>query len=166
MSLCSLYFSCSEYRSWFQAYSAILIKSALCWVVTRRRVVIVYRSFGTAYVSHVQGSRFRKGKDSWPLKMGPIFCRETSVNNYHMTPRNIPKEHRFEMPIISLKNGDRLLTGGGGGWISSFKWLTLALHFQIFAVCNVPVRWILGEKTVYQTRISLNVLMSHLSSII
>jgi uracil phosphoribosyltransferase len=34
---------------------------------------------------------------SRPLKMGPIRCPETSVNNYHMTPRNIPEEHRCEL---------------------------------------------------------------------
>ena len=32
--------------------------------------------------------------DSWPVKMGPIRCPETSVNNYHTTPRNIPEERR------------------------------------------------------------------------
>jgi hypothetical protein len=26
--------------------------------------------------------------------MGPICCPETSVNNYHTTPRNIPEERR------------------------------------------------------------------------
>jgi hypothetical protein len=29
-----------------------------------------------------------------PVKMGPILCPETSVNNYHATPRNIPEERR------------------------------------------------------------------------
>jgi hypothetical protein len=28
------------------------------------------------------------------LKMGPIRCPETSVNNYHTTPRNIPEERK------------------------------------------------------------------------
>jgi hypothetical protein len=32
--------------------------------------------------------------DSWPVKMGPIRCAETSVNNYRTTPRNIPEERR------------------------------------------------------------------------
>ena len=32
--------------------------------------------------------------DSWPVKMGPIRCPETSVNNYHTTPRNIQEERR------------------------------------------------------------------------
>jgi hypothetical protein len=49
-------------------------RSALCWDITRLLVVIVYRRFGTTY------------SDSWPVKMGPIRCPETSVNNYHTTP--------------------------------------------------------------------------------
>jgi hypothetical protein len=32
--------------------------------------------------------------DSWPVKMGPIRCPKTSVNNYHTTPRNNPEERR------------------------------------------------------------------------
>jgi hypothetical protein len=32
--------------------------------------------------------------DSWPVKMGPIRCPETSVNSYHTTSRNIPEESR------------------------------------------------------------------------
>jgi hypothetical protein len=30
--------------------------------------------------------------DSWPLKMGPICCPETSVRNYQYSLRNNPKE--------------------------------------------------------------------------
>ena len=30
--------------------------------------------------------------DTWPVKMGPIRYPETSVNNHHTTPRNIPEE--------------------------------------------------------------------------
>jgi hypothetical protein len=29
------------------------------------------------------------------MKMGPIRCPETSVNNYHTTPCNYPEDHRF-----------------------------------------------------------------------
>jgi hypothetical protein len=32
--------------------------------------------------------------DSWPVKMRPTRCPETSVNNYNTTPRNIPEERR------------------------------------------------------------------------
>jgi hypothetical protein len=40
--------------------------------------------------------------DSWPVKMGPIRCPETSVDNYHTTPRNIQEECRSQMPEIKL----------------------------------------------------------------
>jgi hypothetical protein len=29
------------------------------------------------------------------MKMGPTRCPETSVNNYHTTPCNYPKDHRL-----------------------------------------------------------------------
>jgi hypothetical protein len=44
----------------FQASAAMLMTSVF-WVITRRRVVIVYRRFGTTYRSHLQGSKFRVG---------------------------------------------------------------------------------------------------------
>jgi hypothetical protein len=34
---------------------------------------------------------------SWPLKMGPIGCPETSVQNYQSTLRNIPEERRSQI---------------------------------------------------------------------
>jgi len=40
---------------------------------------------------------------SWPLKMGPIGCPETSVRNYHYTLRNIPEERRSEKLSCLLK---------------------------------------------------------------
>jgi hypothetical protein len=58
-------------------------RSATFWDITPR-LVIVYWRFGTTYQSHLQ--------DSWPLKMGPICCPETSLNNYHTAPCNIPEE--------------------------------------------------------------------------
>jgi hypothetical protein len=54
----------------------MLMKSAIFWVITRRRVVIVYRLL--------------------TREDGTDKCPETSVNNYHMTPRNIPKERRSQ----------------------------------------------------------------------
>jgi hypothetical protein len=48
-------------------------------------------------------SRVKKWKKSfyswisWPLKMGPIGCHETSVKDYHSTLRNIPEEHRSHL---------------------------------------------------------------------
>jgi hypothetical protein len=65
-------------------------RNALFWNIMRHRVVFVYRRFGTKYGSHFHGSRV----DPRPLKMGPIFCPETSVNNYHAWPHNIPEERK------------------------------------------------------------------------
>jgi hypothetical protein len=41
----------------FKASAAMLMRSGLFWDITRRRVVIVYRRFGTTYRSHLQVSR-------------------------------------------------------------------------------------------------------------
>jgi hypothetical protein len=78
----------------------------------RRRVVIVYRRFGTTYRSHlglwlltredgtdtlsrnVDKQLSHDASDFWPVNMGLIRCPETSVKNYHTTPRNIPEERR------------------------------------------------------------------------
>jgi hypothetical protein len=46
-------------------------------------------------------SLFLSYSDSWPVKMGPIRCPETSVNNYHTTPRNIPEERRSHAILSS-----------------------------------------------------------------
>jgi hypothetical protein len=40
----------------------MLIRSALFWDITRRRVAIVYRRFVTTYRSHLHGARVRAGK--------------------------------------------------------------------------------------------------------
>ena len=42
-----------------------------------------------------------RNKDSWALKMGPISCPETSVRNYHYSPRNNPEE-RSSQDWVSL----------------------------------------------------------------
>jgi hypothetical protein len=61
-----------------------ILRYALFWNVTQRRVVILYR--------RVKLSSW----NSWPLKMGPIPCPETSVKYYHMMLRNIPEERRSQ----------------------------------------------------------------------
>jgi hypothetical protein len=58
--------------------------------------------------------------DSWPVRMGPVRCPETSVNNYHTTPRNNPTYHRFHQHrggSLKSKSGGKLLhCSGAGGW--------------------------------------------------
>jgi hypothetical protein len=46
-----------QWDLWFHASAAMLMKSVVFWVITRRRVVIIYRRFGTTYRSHLHGSR-------------------------------------------------------------------------------------------------------------
>jgi hypothetical protein len=43
-------------RAWFQASTAMLVRSALFGGITQRTVVIPYRRFGTSYRSDLQGS--------------------------------------------------------------------------------------------------------------
>jgi hypothetical protein len=59
--------------------------TALFWVFTLRVIIIPCRLFGTTYPK----TPVRK---SWPLKIGPIECPETSVTNYHCSLRNNPEE--------------------------------------------------------------------------
>jgi hypothetical protein len=40
------------------------------WGITRRRVIIVYRRFGTTYRSHPHGSRVRVGKKAYNVDSG------------------------------------------------------------------------------------------------
>jgi hypothetical protein len=53
---------------WFQASAAMLMRFALFWGITQRRVLILYRRFGTTYRSRLQRSRslhWRFGTTCW-----------------------------------------------------------------------------------------------------
>jgi hypothetical protein len=65
----------------------------------------IYRCFGTACRSQLQGSRSPRRVDSWtswPLKMGPILCTETSVKDYHSTLRYTPEERRSQCTLLRI----------------------------------------------------------------
>jgi hypothetical protein len=64
----------------------MLMRSAFFWDITQRRMVILYRRFGTTYLSHP------------PLKVGQIRCPATSVKDYRSTLHNIPEERRSHTP--------------------------------------------------------------------
>jgi hypothetical protein len=53
--------------------------------ISQRRVLIPYTRYGQPTDPIFKGQEI-------PLKMGPIICAETSVENYHSTLRNIPEE--------------------------------------------------------------------------
>jgi hypothetical protein len=94
------------YRCWSFYKLVLPLRSALLWDITQRRVVILYRRVGTTYRSHLKGSRspFFSSWTSWPLKMGPICCPETSIKDYRATLRNIPEELRSQHRSGSLKS--------------------------------------------------------------
>jgi hypothetical protein len=43
---------------------------------------------------------------SWPLKMGPIGCPETSVRNYHSTLCKIPEERRCKSVLLCISSNE------------------------------------------------------------
>ena len=36
-------------------------------------------------------------QNSWPLRLGPIVCPETSIRNYHYSPHNNPEERSSQL---------------------------------------------------------------------
>jgi hypothetical protein len=83
----------------FQSSASMLMRSVLFWDITQRRVVIIYRCFGTTYLSHLQGSRSPRRKellhfDFLTLEDGTIRCPETSVKDCYLTLCNIPEARR------------------------------------------------------------------------
>jgi predicted acetyltransferase len=79
----------------------LLLRFALFWDITQRLVVVMYRRFGTTYLSHLQETRSPRTKlsswTSWPSNMGPIGCPETSEQSYHSALLNIPEELRSHL---------------------------------------------------------------------
>jgi hypothetical protein len=115
----------------------MLIRSALFWGIMQRRMVNLYRRFGTIYRSHLRGSRsqMKLHWTSWPLKMRPIYCSETSVKVYHSTLHNTPEERRSQLlrSVITRTLGSRI-------WIPLKAWTQLRrLCCSVYKTCEDPV---------------------------
>ena len=82
------------------------MRSSLFWGVTQRRLVVKTR-FGTTYRSHLQAVQEERHSSwtTWPLKMGPTVCPETSVD-YQSLLRNVQKQ----LKISSTTCADRRIT--------------------------------------------------------
>jgi len=80
-----------SYNAWFQVSAALLIRYSLFWHITRCRLVVIYRRFGTFYKSHRQGSSL----DCLTLEDEPTDVPEMSTSNCQSTPRNVPEERIF-----------------------------------------------------------------------
>jgi hypothetical protein len=55
------------------------VKSAVFWGIKRRRVVIVYRRFGTTYLTHLHGSRREDGTDILSLNVGKQLSHDAVI---------------------------------------------------------------------------------------
>jgi hypothetical protein len=78
----------------FQVSTAMLMRSVLIWDIQRSCVVIDYRRFGQRIGSIFTGQECEK--------MGPIRWPETSVINYHTTPRNISQQRRSQYNLYLI----------------------------------------------------------------
>ena len=68
---------------------------AFFWSITHRRVVILYRRFGTTYRPHLRGTRSIFFFDLLTSEdVTNTFFPETSAKDYHSTLRNTPEERR------------------------------------------------------------------------
>jgi hypothetical protein len=78
--------------AWIQVSEAMQTIPAFFCDITRHRVLIPYRRFGTTYRSYIRKSRSSRITSSWPLKIGLIGYPETSVWNYPSTLRHISED--------------------------------------------------------------------------
>ena len=89
------------------SYTSITSYALMAW----KRIILTLPFWSNV----ISGSRNcpiftgQESYDSWPVKMGPIPCPETSVNNYHPTPRNIPEERRSHL-VVFFQNDTRQRT--------------------------------------------------------
>jgi hypothetical protein len=73
------------------------LRSSLFWDFTQRRLVVSYQNFGTTYRSHFHFKMKNSSWTTWPLKLGPIGCHETSVTNHQSTLRKIQEERKSHL---------------------------------------------------------------------
>jgi hypothetical protein len=75
----------------FKILTAVLFSTVVFWVMTPCNFIEwLFRNIGI----HLWNDKLSY-LESWPVKMGPIRCPETSANNYHTTPCNYPEDRIF-----------------------------------------------------------------------
>ena len=92
----------------------MLMRSALFWDITQRRALTFTDVSGQRISPVLKGQAYRPhpqgpiSKTSWPLRMGSIYCPETSVKDCHSMLRNILEEGRFhKQSVVSSSVSDR-----------------------------------------------------------
>jgi hypothetical protein len=144
-----VYAKCLNVRRMHAAVSQLnkRLWSALFWGVTQRRVVILYWRFGTTYLSHLQGSRspMKLHWPSLPLKMGPIYCPETSVKDYHSTVCHTAEERRFNQHCGGSLTSRKQASGSQKKSVQCWEW---GVWIRVVALCEAapyvrrPVFWL------------------------
>jgi hypothetical protein len=94
--------------------ATMLMRSVLFWVTARRRIVTVCRRFGTTHWSR---------------------CPETSVNNYHTTPRNTQKSINLDEHQI----------------IRQMKYQILLISLVDIASCFISIRYFIYKSGLIYT---------------
>jgi len=62
----------------------------------------------------------RESRITWPFKMGPIGCPETSARNYHYTLRNIPEDLRPQLNSSSYHQSLSRMSSARSSWWKLF----------------------------------------------
>jgi hypothetical protein len=82
----------------------MLMRSALLWDITRLRVVIVCRRFGTTYRSHLHGSRVREGRKI-PEDRRPQLHRGGSLSDVLHVKSICKRKLNYVLFKVCLLNG-------------------------------------------------------------
>jgi hypothetical protein len=105
----------------------------ICWKKCKFEVCALlgcYAALSASSVPTSRGNLFlpssvvkKSKKTSWPLKMEPMGCSETSVKNYHSSLRNIPEERRSHLHRVgSLKSRTIQIWLKSNNNIGHFTW--------------------------------------------
>jgi hypothetical protein len=143
------------------------MKSVVFWVITRRRVVIIYRCFGTTYQSHLHGSRFQEEswmKTEWKFvgcapptessrlqmfhKFTSVFCKLLSYQT--AAANNCSHYHHLSLSFsLSLFFTIPLLKRNGVGTTEKFLWQPKVFIFK--------KHWCIIKQEVQETQSSCTV---------
>jgi hypothetical protein len=110
-----------KYYAWFLASAATEMRTALFWVNRQRVVIISYRSFGTTYRSHLQGSRGILDPGRWGLssdKFLPTFRDNLLVSSSKVKRDSWSLKMRNFLPKFRATYRSHLQ----GSWMTLVPW--------------------------------------------
>jgi hypothetical protein len=113
----------------------------------QHRLVAGFWHSGTAYWSHLQGTRRLFILTAWSLKMAPISCPITLVTNYRPMPCNIPEQQRPQTSYEFRKVFSGKKTHFGVNKMLNLKHLhccevTISIGFQVSNLDPPVTTWV------------------------